>query len=178
MKNKFFFSLCLMLLAAVVSLAQTTVTGTVRHSDKPLPGAKVTLEGTKISSQTDQAGKFSIKVPDPKTAVLAVNYLGMQEAIVVLSGRTSGIEVKLIEKLNQMEEVVIIGYGSQKKGNVTGTMASVSGEVLAKTPTASVAEAMVGKLPGVQITAADGSPDAAISIRVRGGGSCDFTRRF
>ncbi len=171
MKNKFFFSLCLMLLAAVVSLAQTTVTGTVRHSEKPLPGAKVTVEGTNASSMTDGAGKFSIKVTDPKTAVLAVNYLGMQEAIVVLSGRTSGIEVKLIEKFNQMEEVVIIGYGNQKKGNVTGTMASVSGDVLAKTPAASVAEAMVGKLPGVQISAADGSPDAAISIRVRGGGS-------
>ena len=96
MKNKFFFSLCLMLLAAVVSLAQTTVTGTVRHSEKPLPGAKVTVEGTNASSMTDGAGKFSIKVTDPKTAVLAVNYLGMQDGIVVLSGRTSGFEVKLI----------------------------------------------------------------------------------
>lgn len=160
-----------MFLAAVVCVAQTTVTGIVKQSDEPLSGATVSLEGTKVATMTDEAGKFSIKVPDVKNAVLAVKYVGMNEAVIALNGRTSGIAIQLTVQSKQMEEVVVIGYGTQKRGNLTATISSVSGDVLAKSPTASVAEAMTGRLPGVQITAADGSPDAEISIRVRGGGS-------
>ena len=169
--NRFILSFCLMLLATAVCVAQTTVTGTVKQGDKPLMGATVSLEGTKIATMTDAAGNFSIKVPDPKNALLSVKYIGMEEALVALNGRTSGIIVRMNVQPKQMDEVVVIGYGTQKRGNLTGTIASVSGEVLAKSPTTSVAEAMVGKLPGVQITAADGAPDAEIRIRVRGGGS-------
>lgn len=95
----------------------------------------------------------------------------MNEIKEPLKGRTSGILIKMTEAVGQLDDVVVIGYGTQKRGNLTGAIASVSGKVLEKVPTASVAEAMVGKLPGVQITSVDGSPDAEIKILVRGGGS-------
>ena len=95
----------------------------------------------------------------------------MDEVEEALHGRISGIYIQLKEAIGQLEEVVVIGYGTQKRGNLTGSVASVSGKILEKVQTASVAEAMVGRLPGVQITAVDGSPDAEIKILVRGGGS-------
>ena len=117
-------------------------------------------------------GNFTLKnVPDVNKAVLVVRYVGMNEIKEPLKGRVSGIQIRMTEVVHQLDDVVIIGYGTQKRGNLTGSIASVSGKVLEKVPTASVAEAIVGKLPGVQVTAVDGLPDAEIKILVRGGGS-------
>src|SRR5690606_25216328 len=83
----------------------------------------------------------------------------------------SGIDVTMKESTSELNEVVVIGYGTQKRGNLTGAISSIKGSELAKVPAASVAEALVGRLPGVQITSADGSPGSEVMIRVRGGGS-------
>ncbi|GAB6009765.1 SusC/RagA family TonB-linked outer membrane protein [Dysgonomonas reticulitermitis] len=168
--NRFILSFFAMLLT-VTGFTQTTVTGTVTDNYGPLHGATVSIEGTTIGTMTGENGEFSIKVPDAKTAVLLVRFIGMNDIREPLNGRISGINMKMIEQANQMEDVVVIGYGTQKRRDLTGAISSVSGNVLVKTPAASVAEAMVGKLPGVQITSVDGSPDAEIMIRVRGGGS-------
>ncbi|MBB4034235.1 TonB-linked SusC/RagA family outer membrane protein [Dysgonomonas hofstadii] len=169
--NRFIISFFAMLLFSIASFAQITVTGTVTDSYGPLQGATVSLQGTTVGSMADEKGNFSIKVPNAQTAVLLFRFIGMNEIVEPLHGRTSGINVKMIEQANQMEDIVVVGYGTQKRVNITGSVASVSGDVLVKTPANSVAEAMVGKLPGVQITSVDGSPDADIMIRVRGGGS-------
>ena len=138
----------------------------------PVIGAAVMVQGTKIGASTDMNGNFTLKnVPDVNKAVLVVRYVGMNEIKEPLKGRVSGIQIRMTEAVDQLDDVVIIGYGTQKRGNLTGSIASVSGKVLEKVPTASVAEAIVGKLPGVQVTAVDGSPDAEIKILVRGGGS-------
>ena len=168
--NKIIISIFTLLLVAVGTSAQV-VTGTVTDDLGPVIGAAVMVEGTTIGATTDLDGNFSINVPDAKTAVLVVRYVGMNEIKEPLKGRTSGILIKMTEAVGQLDDVVVIGYGTQKRGNLTGAIASVSGKVLEKVPTASVAEAMVGKLPGVQITSVDGSPDAEIKILVRGGGS-------
>ena len=168
--NKIIISIFTLLLVAVGTSAQV-VTGTVTDDLGPVIGAAVMVEGTTIGATTDLDGNFSINVPDAKTAVLMVRYVGMNEIKEPLKGRTSGILIKMTEAVGQLDDVVVIGYGTQKRGNLTGAIASVSGKVLEKVPTASVAEAMVGKLPGVQITSVDGSPDAEIKILVRGGGS-------
>lgn len=168
--NKIIISIFTLLLVAVGTSAQV-VTGTVTDDLGPVIGAAVMVEGTTIGATTDLDGNFSINVPNAKTAVLVVRYVGMNEIKEPLKGRTSGILIKMTEAVGQLDDVVVIGYGTQKRGNLTGAIASVSGKVLEKVPTASVAEAMVGKLPGVQITSVDGSPDAEIKILVRGGGS-------
>ncbi|MCD8185351.1 MAG: TonB-dependent receptor plug domain-containing protein, partial [Rikenellaceae bacterium] len=169
--NKFLLSFLGFLLLVGSSYAQTQVTGTVTDAFGPVPGAAVILQGTSVGVTTNVEGNFSINVPDPQTAVLEIKFLGMRDELIPLQGRISGIEVRLTETANQLDEVVVIGYGTEKRGNVAGAMSSVSGEVLARAPVANVAEAMVGKMSGVQVTSVDGSPDAEIMIRVRGGGS-------
>ncbi len=171
MMNRLILSIFAMLFVAGSAFAQTTVTGTVTDNYGPVYGVAVILDGTTVGTTTNASGNFSITVPDPQTAVLVFKFVGMNDVVEHLNGRVSNIEIRMIETANQLEDIVVIGYGTQKRANLTGAVASVSGEVLARTPVTSVAEAMVGKLPGVQITAVDGSPDAEIMIRVRGGGS-------
>lgn len=148
-----------------------TVTGVVRDNMGSIPSASVIVKNENSSTSTDLDGKFSVKVKDPNTAVLVVKYVGMEDKIVPLKGRTSGITVELKESLSELNEVVVIGYGAVKRGNITGAVSSIKGTTIEKVPTSSVAEALVGRLPGVQITSVDGSPGAEIQIRVRGGGS-------
>lgn len=169
--NKLIISIFTLLLVAVSGFAQT-VTGTVTDNYGPVIGAAVMVQGTKIGTTTDMDGNFTLtNVPDVNKAVLTIRYVGMNEVKEPLKGRTSGIHIQMTEAVGQLDDVVVIGYGTQKRANLTGSVSSVSGKVLEKVPTASVAEAIVGKLPGVQVTAVDGSPDAEIKILVRGGGS-------
>lgn len=148
-----------------------TVTGIVRDKMGPIPGVAIAVKNEKTNASTDFDGKFSIKVSDPNTAVLLIRFVGMEDLTVPLKGRTSGVTIQLKESTSELNEVVVIGYGTQKRGNLTGAVSSIKGTALEKVPTSSVAEALVGRLPGVQITSADGSPGAEIMIRVRGGGS-------
>lgn len=169
--NKLIISIFTFLLVTVSGFAQT-VTGTVTDNFGPVIGAAVMVQGTKIGTTTNMDGNFTLEnVRDVNTAVLLVRMIGMNDAKEPLKGRTSGIQIHLTEAIGQLEDVVVIGYGTQKRGNLTGAISSVSGKVLEKVPTASVAEAIVGKIPGVQVTSVDGSPDAEIKILVRGGGS-------
>jgi len=171
--KKHIVSFLTILLLALNGYAQerVTVTGVVRDKTGSIPSATVIVMNQNANTTTDIDGKFSIKVSDPKTAVLLVKFIGMNDITVPLKGRTSGIDIQMKESTSELNEVVVIGYGTQKRGNLTGAISSIKGSELAKIPTASVAEALVGKLPGVQITSADGSPGAEIMIRIRGGGS-------
>ena len=171
--NKFVLSIFALLLIAVNGYAQdrVSVTGTVRDSSGPVVNATVVLQGTQSGTITDADGRFSIKVSDPQKAVLLFKFMGMDDVVEPVRGRLSGIDIIMTETQNELNDVVVVGYGTQKRGNLTGAISSVKGKDLERVPAASVAEAMVGKLPGVQISSVDGSPDAEIMIRVRGGGS-------
>lgn len=171
--NKIIINIFILLWVAVGAMAQTaTVTGTVTDDMGPVIGATVTVQGTSIGATTDLDGKFTLTgVSNVAKAVLIVRYVGMEEAKEPLKGRTSNINIHMKEAVGMLDDVVVIGYGTQKRGNLIGSIASVSGKILEKVQTTSAAEAIVGKLPGVQVTAVDGSPDAEIKILVRGGGS-------
>ncbi len=171
--NKLIISIFTLLWVAISAVAQTaTVTGTVTDTYGPVIGATIMVQGTTIGGTTDLDGKFTlVNVSNVKKAVLIVRYVGMDEVKEPLNGRTSGINIQMTESASMLEDVVIIGYGTQKRGNLTGSISSVSGKILEKVQTTSAAEAIVGKLPGVQVTTVDGSPDAEVKILVRGGGS-------
>ena len=171
--NKLIISIFTLLMVAVGAVAQTaTVTGTVTDDYGPVIGATVIVQGTTIGCTTDLDGKFSLtNVPNVDKAVLKISFVGMEEVKEPLKGRTSGINIHMTESASMLEDVVVIGYGTQKRGNLTGSISSVSGKILEKVQTTSAAEAIVGKLPGVQVTTVDGSPDAEVKILVRGGGS-------
>ncbi|GAB6011392.1 SusC/RagA family TonB-linked outer membrane protein [Viscerimonas tarda] len=147
---------------------QKTLTGVVKETNgEPVIGAVVLVKGTSAGTATDMDGKFTLKTTDGKT--LVVSYLGFVTKEVPINGTT--FDIVLEENSTSLDEVVVIGYGSVKKRDLTGSVSSIQGTEIAKIPVTSTAQALTGRLAGVQITTSDGSPDAEMIIRVRGGGS-------
>ena len=159
-------------LLSQLALAQTrTVNGVVTDSNgEPLVGVTIAVKGsTNYGVITDLDGKYTISVPQDKTT-LVFSYVGFLEQQVQV-GNQSTHNVQMKEDNVGLDEVVVIGYGSVKRKDLTGAVASVRGEDLAAVPVNNVAQALQGKLPGVNVVSGDGRPDANISICVRGGGS-------
>lgn len=149
---------------------QFTVRGTVSDQNgTPLPGVSVVEQGTTNGVATDFDGRYEIQVSGSES-ILEFTYLGFGTVSRTV-GSNGTVNVILEESTSLLDEVVVIGYGTTRKSDLTGSVVTVSGEELQQVPVASAAEAMTGRLAGVQISAAEGSPDAEISIRVRGGGS-------
>ncbi|HDR51796.1 MAG TPA: TonB-dependent receptor [Mariniphaga anaerophila] len=161
------------LLFAFASVAQQqTVTGTVTDSEtgEALPGVNIVIKGTTTGTISDVDGNYRINVNNLQTDVLEFRFIGFAEQEVPLNGRTV-VDVAMEMTSFGIDEVVAVGYGTVRKRDLTGSVSSVSGESLQDIPVASTAQALTGRLAGVQITTTEGSPDAEIKIRVRGGGS-------
>lgn len=149
--------------------AQRTVTGNVKdNTGEPVIGATVQVKGTTTGTITDLDGNYSISLPQGKTTLI-FSYLGYRSQELEATG--SILNVTLHEDTEQLEEVVVIGYGTVQKKDLTGSVASVSAKQIEDIPVANVSEALTGKLPGVSIVTTEGAPDADVKIRVRGGGS-------
>ena len=163
--------LALFLSAGSVVFAQNiTVKGKIVDSQtkEGIHGASVVVKGTTNGVISNFDGYYSINVPSNGT--LSFSFIGYAAQDVQVNGRTN-LDVSLLTESQEIDEVVAIGYGTVKKRDITGSVASVKGDDLRAIPVSSAAEAITGKLAGVQITATEGSPDAEIKIRVRGGGS-------
>ena len=154
----------------VGSLSAQTIKGNVKDSNgEPVIGATVLEKGTKNNATvTDIDGNFSIKLTGNNP--LQISYIGMKTKTVETAGKST-INVKLEDETTNLEDLVVIGYGSVRRKDLTGSVATINSEALAAVPVASVTEALTGKMAGVQITTTEGSPDADVKIRVRGGGS-------
>ncbi|GHU85814.1 SusC/RagA family TonB-linked outer membrane protein [Bacteroidia bacterium] len=162
----------MMLLVSFAMMAQNrTLTGRVvsAEDNQGVPFANVSVKGTTIGVTTDFEGNFSISVAQNATT-LVFSFMGFTTKEVEIGGQTS-FQVVLESAATDLDEVVVIGYGTQKKRDLTGAVSSVSAKELVAVPVANVGEALAGKMAGVQVSATEGSPDAEITIRVRGGGS-------
>ena len=169
MKSIYRMVLLLCLIFVVGSVSAQTVTGTVKDATgESVIGATVQEQGTQNATVTDFDGNFSLKVSGNKPIV--ISYIGMKTKTVDVKGK-SHIDIKMEDDNTQLEELVVIGYGSVKKKDLTGSVATVNSEALQAVPVANATEALTGKMAGVQITTTEGSPDAEMKIRVRGGGS-------
>ena len=159
--------LALLLCASwLTSFAQNAVKGTVKDiSGEPLIGVHVMYDGGQ-GTVTDINGNFSVNVPAGTT--LRFSYIGFKPQTLKGSGN---MNITLEEDHTTLEDVVVVGYGTMKRRDLTGAVASVTGEKLAANPVATVAEALQGQLPGVNVISQDGRPGGSMSIRVRGGGS-------
>jgi len=152
------------------SAVSTVVEGVVKDSTgATLPGVSVLLKGTKIGTVTDINGKYKLTIPDG-TGKLVFSYLGYINTEIDINNRTK-IDLVLKEESRALNEVVVIGYGTVKKRDLTGAVASVSGKDIAAVPVPNIAQAMQGKLPGVAINSQDGRPGGNINILIRGGTS-------
>ena len=166
-KLRFVLALAFAMFAIGIS-AQTKVT-VVDATGEPLIGASVIEKGTQNGGITDFDGNFTIKLSNEK-ATIVISYIGMKTKEVPAAGK-SQINVTLEDDATTLNDVVVIGYGSVKKKDLTGSVSTVNSETLQAVPVANASEALTGKMPGVQITTTEGSPDADVKIRVRGGGS-------
>ena len=157
------FLLCLLPLGA---LAQSIVKGTVLdEAGEPIIGASVQVQGTKTGAITDFNGNFSVQAAS--NATLVVSYVGYTTEKVSVGGRNN-IQITLKEDVAMLNDVVVIGYGVQKKSDLSGAVASLKGDEIKNLSTTDAAKAMQGKVSGVQIISTSGAPDAGASIRVRG----------
>lgn len=149
---------------------QFTVTGTVVDGKgQPLPGASVVEKGTTNGTQTDFDGEFTLSVSCPD-AILMFSYVGFTSREIVLDGQST-LAVTLQEDTESLDEVVVIGYGTQRKALVTGANLQVDGGDIEKTNTVNALQALQGQSPGVQITSTSGQPGEGLKVVIRGQGS-------
>ena len=158
-----------LLLLVVGSVSAQSLKGNVKDSNgEPIIGATIQEKGSKNMAVTDLDGNFSINLSGGKQ--ITVSYIGMKTANVNVSGKSS-VNVVMEDEATTLNDVVVIGYGTVKKKDLTGAVTSVSAKDLANIPVSTASEAIQGKMAGVTVTTTEGSPDADVKIRVRGGGS-------
>ena len=161
-----FFSLVIMV-SAFAQDSKVTVTGKVIDptDGNPLPGVSVVEKGTTNGVSTDASGAYTVKV-NPN-AILIFSFVGYQTQEVGIGNRTT-IDVSMVEDATQLEDVVVIGYGTLQKKDITGSIASISNKDFKDQPTTNLAGNLQGKLAGVNITSASGTPGAGLLVSVRG----------
>jgi len=161
-----------MLVIPLSSFSQTiTVKGKVTDAQtgETMIGLNVVIKGTVRGATTDIDGNYTM-TNCPPDAILVFSYVGYEQIEVPVQGRTV-VDAVITSSASLLDEVVVIGYGTAARKDITGAVTSVKGKDLAKIPVTTAAEAMTGKMAGVQVVTTEGSPDADITIRVRGGGS-------
>jgi len=147
-----------------------TVQGTVvDETNQPLIGVTVKEKGTGVGAATTDKGNFSLQVKGPNS-VLLFSYLGYEQKELVLNGENT-VKVVLVTDLSTMDEVVVVGYGTMKRRDLTGSVSSIDGDALSRAPVVDVTSALVGQSAGMQVSSSEGAPGAGISIKIRGGGS-------
>ncbi|MBC7849167.1 MAG: SusC/RagA family TonB-linked outer membrane protein, partial [Chitinophagaceae bacterium] len=156
------------------SAQERTVTGKVTDgADKqPLPGVTVQVKGTTTTTTTDATGNFSITVPSPQ-AVLVFTFTGM-EALERAVGSSESLAIELLSA-GSLGEVVVVGYGTSRKSDLTGAVGNVRAQQLQERPAASVNQALAGRIPGVQVNTNSGRPGGQTNVRIRGFSSINST---
>ena len=157
-------------LADIKAQQPIEVSGTVTdaQSGEPLPGVNIVVQGTTTGTTTNMDGEYSIEAP--ADATLVFSFVGYQEQTIEINSRQE-INVAMQQAVTELEEVVAVGYGTQKKSDLTGSIASIDTEEMESMPISSLNEGLQGKVAGAQITQSSGSPGSAVSMLIRGGDS-------
>ncbi|SHJ38909.1 TonB-linked outer membrane protein, SusC/RagA family [Arenibacter nanhaiticus] len=146
-----------------------SISGTVTDNDnQPMPGASVIVKGTTTGTQTDFDGNFVLSNV-PSNGILVVSYLGFTTLEIPVNAKTS-FNIELQVDAQALDEVVVVGYGTQKKADLTGAITTIKSEDITRTPSGSAMQSLQGKVAGLQVVSS-GAPGAAPTIRVRGIGS-------
>ncbi len=174
MLNKLFtnlLALLVCLLSVTTVFAQDKrITGKITdESGLSLPGASIKIKNTNVVAVSDENGTFTINAPK-NSQTIVFSYLGMQDQEFVIGNRTS-FNVKLLSKSTSLSDVIIIGYGSINKSDLTGSVARIEREDFVRDVPTNILQALQGKIAGVNVTQNDGAPGAGLSIRIRGSNS-------
>lgn len=170
MRNLKFLLSCFMLLMSVVAFAQNQVTGHVADATgEPIIGANVTVKGTTVGTITDIDGNFTLEV-DSTDGTLVVSFIGYKSAEAAIKGK-SPINVILQEDTETLDEVVVVGYGTQNRKSLTGAISDVKSESLTRSVSTTTAGALSGKIAGISTRAKDARPGKGISLEIRNMGA-------
>ena len=175
--KKFFMDLKILILVLLLGasnilsgfeLQQITVTGTVTDAARgdAMPGVNVIIKGTVLGALTGPDGKYSLAVSD-RNAILVFSFIGYNTLEQPLSGRTT-VNVTLVSSTTELQEVIVTGYGTQKKRDVSTSISSVSAEALKDKPVASFTQAIQGQMAGIRILNSNNAPGGGTNIIIRG----------
>jgi len=151
------------------SIAQSTVSGTISDAEGPLAGASVVVQGTTTGAVADFDGNYTIEVPDGSNT-LVFSYVGYAAKSINVDGQTT-INVTLQPDAQSLSEVVVVGYGTQRKADLTGAVGSIDAVDIVKQPIVSPDQVLAGTISGVNITNRSGDPGAPVSVNIRGVGT-------
>jgi len=171
-KRQFCVSLFFICLAAGLAAQEMTVSGQVTEAESgdPLTGVNIVVEGSSTGTVSDIDGNYTIEVPDGE-ATLVFSYIGYQPKQVPVNGQST-INVALESDVEALDEVVVVGYGTQQRRDVTGSVSTVNVEELESVPLTNVDQALQGRVPGVTVTqTSGGAPGGAFQVNIRGIGS-------
>ena len=156
------------------SQQKLTVSGNVfTGNNEPLEGVSVNVKGTNLGTITGSLGQFKIQVN--KGSTLVFSFVGYENKEVKANNSSSANRIELQKKSSSLGEVVVVGYGSQRKSDLTGAVSSVKGETLEQRPSATVAQELAGRVPGVNVSVNSGRPGGKPTIRIRGNTSISIT---
>ncbi|MGM0565490.1 MAG: SusC/RagA family TonB-linked outer membrane protein [Bacteroidota bacterium] len=169
---KNFLMLALILPALSLTAQENSISGTVSDAktSETLPGANVVVKGTQQGTMTDAEGKFTLQIDDSK-ATLVISFIGYEKKEIPVVIGEGPYNIKLDPVAKSLDEVVVIGYGSVKKSDLTGSVSSIKGEELSKISSSNPLEGMQGKLSGAQISSGSGEPGSNPIVRIRGVGT-------
>lgn len=166
-KKLFLITVALIIFNALTFAQQTTVKGTVTADDgSALPGATVVVKGTSAGTVTDMDGNYTINT-ESTDAVLVFSFIGYNTEEVTVNGQAT-INISLLPDISDLDEVVVVGYGVQKKSLVTGAISQVKSEDIEKSTVTRIEQAIQGKAPGVYVAQNSGEPGGGMSIKIRG----------
>jgi TonB-linked SusC/RagA family outer membrane protein len=145
-----------------------TINGLIKSQadDELIPGVSVLVKGTTRGTVTDIDGKFSLEVSNGET--LVASFIGYETKEVTVAAGIDNLEISLVSSFSDLSEVVVVGYGTQKKSDLTGSVGSVSSEALQERPSASLNQALSGRIQGVNVSVNSGRPGGRANIRIRG----------
>jgi TonB-linked SusC/RagA family outer membrane protein len=151
---------------------QKNVTGTVTDASngQPMPGVNVTVKGTTLGTLTEANGKYTLPVPDPANAVLVFSFIGFTTREIPVAGNST-VDLLMESALTGLDEVVVVGYGTAKRADLTGSVGSMGSKDLKEATVTRVEQALSGRVAGVQVKMTDGQPGVSPQIRIRGIGS-------
>ncbi|WP_423997546.1 SusC/RagA family TonB-linked outer membrane protein [Maribacter sp. IgM3_T14_3] len=165
-----FLTFCILMThLAVFAQNEISVSGTVTDDNgQPLPGASIIVKGTTTGTQTDFDGLYALNNV-PNNGTLVISYIGYSTQEIAVNGQTT-MDISLSEDSQALDEVVVVGYGTQKKADLTGSIATIKTEDITRTPTSAAMQSLQGKVAGLQVVSS-GAPGTGPTIRVRGIGS-------
>ena len=168
--TRFGMPLFLLLLISLQGFSQNkTISGTVTDKGAPVAGASIAAKGSTQGTSTDASGKFSINVPNSVNALI-VSSVGYTSLEIDITGKTT-IDISLTSLASSLNEIVVVGYGTSRRKDLTGSVASVSSKDFIKGPVTNPDQLLIGKVSGLQIINSSGQPGAATIVKIRGNNS-------